>query len=364
MPRLNRVKDREALGQSSKIVWEKIPHRRGLSIGYRSSSGTWFARAFAHGKLVYANLGSAADVSYSEAVDKAEAWFKRERGTAPRGYDLMRALEDYAITKTANLAHPQAARVWGELSALGKHLSGEMLGEKVENLSTYALERWRDALPGKPATKIRLYTTLAAALSNAHRLHGVGQLRTWRSVATIEIDKEDRARAFIPTDAEVAALLSKCQPDFAALVRAAVLTGCRYGELAQLEVRDFDTERGLLALRVGKTGSRDCLLSSEAVAFFRRQAKGKLPHARLFTTASGEPWGKSMQDRRMREATRIRAFVFYSLRHYALSRQLAAGIPSVVVARNAGTSEEILRRHYHKATPANRDLFDRVPALG
>jgi hypothetical protein len=125
-------------------------------------------------------------------------------------------------------------------------------------------------------------------------------------------------------------------------------------------VDDFDPDRGVLSLRISKTDERDVLLSTAAVEFFKKQVKGKTPKARIFTTAAGEPWLKSMQHRRMRAATKIRAFVFYSLRHHALSKQLAAGIPSALVAKNAGTSEEMLRQHYHKIVPADRSIFDRV----
>ena len=363
MTRLDRVKDRQALPKNGGIVWERVRHRRGLALGYRPSSGMWFARAFAHGKLEYDKLGSEGDLSYAEALDKAVTFFKRVRGDAPRGYDVLAAIEDYANTKTANAARPGAARVWDDLRALAKHLPGKLLGRELAELTTAELERWRDALPVKPATRRRVFTVLAAALTNAQRLHGAGDLQTWRRVMPVKVPSAERARMFIPTEAEIADLLAKCEPDFALLVRAALLSACRYGEIAALKMRDFDAERGVLEVRHSKTGERDVLLSSAAVAFFAKQVKGKTPRARIFTTADGEPWRASMQHRRMRAATPIRAFVFYSLRHVALSRQLAAGIPSALVAKNAGTSEAMLRQHYHKIVPADRAIFDRVPAL-
>jgi integrase len=337
-----------------------VRHRRGLSIGYRSTSGAWSARIFARGELHYRDLGSEAELSYADALDKAEQEYRRLRGDAPIGYDVLAALEDYARTKTANLPKPETALVWDDLRVLAKHISGELLGRPLEELKTGDLERWRDSLPVKPATRRRVYNVLAAALSNAYRLHGSGDPAAWRRVKRIEIPKAKRSRLFIPNEAELASLIEKCEADFALLVKAATLTGMRYGEIAALEVRDFDPEDGVLALRVSKTGERNVLLSSAAVAFFKEHAKGKTPRARIFTTAAGEPWQASMQHRRMRAATKIRAFVFYSLRHYALSKQLAAGIPSALVAKNAGTSEEMLRQHYHKIVPADRSIFDRV----
>jgi integrase len=205
-------------------------------------------------------------------------------------------------------------------------------------------------------------TLLTATLNNAYRLHGVGDPSVWRRMKPIKIPKTTRSRLFIPTEQEVKDLIAKCEPDFVLLVRAALLTGARYGELTALEARDFDSAKGTLDVR-GKTGERTMMLSSAAVAFFSARAKGKLPRAKVFTTAEGGPWLKSMQHRRMRAATSIRPFVFYSLRHYALSRQLSAGIPSALVAKNAGTSEAMLRAHYHKFIAEDRSLFDRAPAI-
>ncbi|MCC7079476.1 MAG: site-specific integrase [Burkholderiales bacterium] len=360
--RLKSKKARAALTKSGGIEWTTI--RRGLSLGYRSTSSTWFARGFVRGKLEYKRIGEENDYrEFDQAKDAAEAWFKLARGETPLGYDVLAAIEDYARSKAANVAEAEQARVWANLRYLNKHITGELLARPVAELKTAELEHWRDALRVKPATRRRVFTILAAALTNAHRLHGAGSKDTWQRVKAVKIPKTERARLFIPTETEVAALLAKAEPDFALLVRGALYTGMRYGELAALEVRDFDPTRGTVSLRISKTGERDVLLSTAAVQFFKEQVKGKLSKARIFTTTEGEPWQPSMQHRRMRAATKVRAFVFYSLRHCALSRQLSAGIPSALVAKNAGTSEAMLRAHYHKIVPADRSLFDRVHAM-
>jgi integrase len=359
--RIDIVKTRARLPVRGQPYWR--PVRRGLAVGFRTSARTWIARAFARGKILHKRLGEEVDLSYEEALEKAEAWFRQVRGDAPLGYDVLTAIEDYARTKTENISRAEQSRVWADLRVLTKHIRGELLKREVAELNTDELERWRDSLRVKPATRRRVFTVLAAALTNAHRLHGIGDLTTWRRVKAVKVPKLERARLFIPTNAEVAALLEKSEPDFALLVRGALYTGMRYGELTALEVRDFDPARGTLSLRVSKTGERDVLLSSPAVQFFKDCVKGKLARAPIFTTADGENWRPSMQHRRMRAATKIRAFVFYSLRHCALSRQLSAGIPSALVAKNAGTSEAMLRAHYHKIVPADRSLFDRVQAL-
>jgi integrase len=361
MARLDQVKVRSRLKARAEPYWRTI--RRGQALGYRAGAATWVARIFHNGKMQYRALGAEVDLGYEAALELAEDWWRAVRGGAPRAYDVLAALEDYAWTKTENADEREAARVWRDLTTLNKHVSGEFLAREVTELTTDELERWRGALPVKPATRRRVFAILAAALSNAYRLHGVGDPSTWRRVKPVKIPKATRSRLFIPTEQEIKDLIAACEPDFAALVRADLLTGCRYGELASLEVRDFDSVKGALNLRESKTGEREMLLSSAAVAFFTEQARGKLPKARMFTSAEGGPWEKSMQHRRMRAATSVRPFVFYSLRHFALSRQLAAGIPAALVAKNAGTSEAMLRQHYHKWIAEDRSIFDRAPAI-
>jgi integrase len=362
MARIDQVTTRGRLKPRAEPYWRTI--RRGQSLGYRAGAATWVARIYHAGRNTYKALGAEVDLDYKRALEAAEEWWRVMTSGAPRGYTVLQAVEDYCRTKTEDATPRAAAAFWRELRSLAKHLSGELLGREVAELTTAELERWRGALPVKTATKRRVFAGLAAALSNAHRLYGVGDLSTWRRVRPVKIAKATRARLFIPTESEVEALLKRAAPDFAVLVRAAVHTGCRYGELAALEVGDFDPVKGTLALRVSKTGEREVLLSSAAVSFFTEQARGKLPRSRMFTTAEGTPWEKSMQHRRMRAATSTRAFVFYSLRHFALSRQLAAGIPSALVAKNAGTSEAMVRMHYHQWIHEEvRALFDRAPAI-
>jgi integrase len=354
--RLDLVKARAALKARAAVYWQPIA--RGRAIGYRAGVGTWQARCYVNGKLSYKALGDEHDVSYGDALKAATKWWDEMAAGAPRRYDVLRAIEDYAATKTANATPREQARAWRDIRYVAKHLSGEFLAREVAELKTADMEKWRDALAVKPTSRRRIYNILAAALSNANRLHGVGDVRAWRNIAPVRAAKATRSRQFIPTPEEVARLIERCDADFRQLVRAAVLIGARYGELTGMRVEDFDSAKGTVSV-TGKTGEREVLLSTAAVAFLTEQAKGKLPRALMFTS-SGAPWGPSMQSRRMRVATGTKAFVFYSLRHYCLSRQLSAGIPAAVVAKNAGTSEAMLRQHYFKFIREDRSMFDKA----
>jgi integrase len=80
----------------------------------------------------------------------------------------------------------------------------------------------------------------------------------------------DGARVRWFTKDECARLLNACPPDFRRLVRAALLTGCRYGELYRLEMGYLKLDAGTLHIREAKSGrARHIHLDEEAPAFFR-----------------------------------------------------------------------------------------------
>jgi integrase len=163
------------------------------------------------------------------------------------------------------------------------------------------------------------------------------------------------ARTLFLTEKQVKDLLENAEGGFYDLIKAAVLTGARYGELCA--ARDLDLHRGTLTLS-GKTGKRDCYLADEALAFFRLLVKDKLPDAWMFIKKGGDPWGKSHQHRPMKEAVKAAKLpaetAFYSLRHYHISKALAAGIPPQIVAENCGTSIRMMEKHYGKFMPKDR----------
>jgi integrase len=132
-------------------------------------------------------------------------------------------------------------------------------------------------------------------------------------------------------------------------VKAGVVTGARYGELTRCKVKDFDQKDGTIELS-GKTGHRVCYLSDGAVKFLQEISKDRLPEAYLLVKDDGNPWGKSHHLRLMRETVKKAKIpqecVFYSLRHYHISKALLSGMPMQVVAENTGTSVRMIEKYY------------------
>jgi len=64
---------------------------------------------------------------------------------------------------------------------------------------------------------------------------------------------------------------------------------------------------------------------------------------------------RSMRDV-VKTANLPRDTVFYSLRHYHISKALLAGIPLQVVAENCGKSVRMIEKHYGKFLSTDRQV--------
>jgi integrase len=132
----------------------------------------------------------------------------------------------------------------------------------------------------------------------------------------------------------------------------ALLTGCRFGELAALQVRDFNHDAATLHIRTSKSGkARHVVLHDEGVELFARLAAGRPGLELMLRKPDRDRWGKSNQGRPMAEAC-ARAKIeppanFHCLRHSYASHSVMAGAPLIVVARNLGhTDTRMVEKHY------------------
>ena len=83
-------------------------------------------------------------------------------------------------------------------------------------------------------------------------------------------------------------LVNACKPAFRNLVRGALLTGCRYGELTALHVADFNADAGVLTVRESKGGKpRHVVLTDEGQRLFATLTAGKLGNQPIFARADG-----------------------------------------------------------------------------
>jgi integrase len=150
-------------------------------------------------------------------------------------------------------------------------------------------------------------------------------------------------------------LVNACGNDFRALVQAALLTGCRYGELSALTAKDYNPDGGTVYIRHAKAGKeRHVFLTDEAQAFFERQIVDKARGDLIFRRLEGEvwkQWGVSNQRRRMMQACEQakidRPIRFHDLRHTYASRLATQGVPLAMIAEQLGHSDtRITERNY------------------
>src|SRR6185437_7378540 len=98
----------------------------------------------------------------------------------------------------------------------------------------------------------RVLTILKAALNHAWNAGQVATDDAWRRVKPFK--GVEKARVRYLSTAECLRLVNACEAAFRNLVRAALLTGCRYSELTRLHVADFYADAGVVTVRNSKAG--------------------------------------------------------------------------------------------------------------
>ena len=127
------------------------------------------------------------------------------------------------------------------------------------------------ALRRRKATANCILTILKAALNHAWREGKAPTDEPWRRVKPFH--NVDAPRIRYITQAECQRLVNACEGVFRKLVQAALLTGCRYGELIALRVNDFDPESGTLRIRRSKSGKPRYVYVNEEGATFLRNVR-------------------------------------------------------------------------------------------
>jgi integrase len=357
---------RSRLKPRGEPYWRRISAR--CHLGYRRNSkggGAWVGRFYDGGRYVKGVLGTADDqlpadgvevLDFSQAQEKARKWFaEQERRSAgvelhdPAPYTVARCMADYLDWYGAHRKAIKETRYTVEahiLSTWGRRL--------VSELSTPAIRRWHQKLAERPrrirsrkgvayekgetrtrdderkrkATANRILGVFKAGLNFAFREGRVASDEAWRRVRPFKGVDAPKIR-FLELD-EARRLLNACPADFRLMAEAALLTGCRYGELVELRVGDYIAASRAVHIAESKSSkARHVFLTDEGTQFFEAHTAGRMPGARLFHRADGEPWGDNHQKRRMEKACRVARIEprvsFHILRHTYASLYLMAG---------------------------------------
>lgn len=371
----------ETYNKRKKLKPRNAPYWQKLSVGkyigfYRTESGgAWRARILIDGQRYFSKLGGDIRSEYEDILNQANEWFDQTiKLSDPKNtkHTVQSVVDDYINHLEIEKSNDAAYRTRKQLE---KHLLPTLKNTELSKLTTSQLKKWRDSLvkTGDDPEAVRkskdsvnrLLSMTKAAFNMAFRDGVVGTDVEWKRVTPFK--NVGTSRTLFLTDAQVARLVKCAAGGLHDLIKGGIYTGARAGELLNVQGRDYDAANGAIELE-GKTGKRSAYLSVDANKYFAKLTRNKLPKAFIFTQDDGKPWAKMAYGREFKKVVRASKLpadtVFYSLRHYHISKALVAGIPSQIVSENCGTSIRMLEKHYAKFMAQDRrSMMDKV-ALG
>jgi len=363
----------------------------GGSLGYRKKTageGVWLARWRdpATEKRHETSLGRFAE--FDEAAEAARKWFRSlKMGVSHKKVTVAEACALYVEHNRVAKSRANAKDAEGRFKRL---VYGHPIGKKpLERLSKTDVSRWQLGLidkadgpkdAGETLRKAkdsanRNLAALKAALNYALAQELVAGSVAWEGVKAFA--GVSAGRKYFFSKQERLRLIAAAPPDFAMFLKALFLTGTRPGELAKLSVEDFDKNLGTLRIPSGKTKARICTLSTDAVAFFDEVTRGRPANATLLPMATpvvrkdfsiDDRWCKDRWKLQWRDSAKRAGIheeaVLYATRHTAISEWIIGGVSAFEAAQWAGTSVEMIERHYgHLRLETTRAKLDTVRML-
>jgi integrase len=162
-------------------------------------------------------------------------------------------------------------------------------------------------------------------------------------------------------------LVNACEPDLRKLVRAALLGGCRFGELAALSVRDVKLREERICIARSKGGKAQRVpLNEEGLAHFKVLIASKSGDDLVLSRADGRAWGKNHHVRDLKSACKAAmiqpAISFHDLRHTYASMLINAQVPLPEISKLLGHRDMRITLQHH-AEIADRVLKAAVAKL-
>ena len=394
---MNRTK-RLKLAPRAKPYWRAL--EAGLHLGYRRSkagSGAWIVRRFlGEGRYDEGRIGHADDFDAADektvfsfdgaqkvARDRARAAKRADLGIQPDAgpYTVADTIRDYFEARERR----GSKGIEADRKSAEARIVPDLGGIEVARLTTKRIRDWQsglakapklvrtkasaneratraidaddaDAVRARRSTANRVLTILKAALNHAYSEEKAASDEAWRKVKPFA--EVDTPVVRFLTTAECTRLINACDKDFRALVRGALLTGCRYGELTRMEAADFNREAGTITVRLSKAGKpRHVVLTDEGRELFETLTAGREARQLVFRRDDGGAWGSSHQARPIAEASAVAkidpAATFHILRHSYASALAMRGVPMGVIAAQLGHSDtRMTEKHYAHLAPS------------
>ncbi|TXH38608.1 MAG: site-specific integrase [Burkholderiaceae bacterium] len=230
-----------------------------------------------------------------------------------------------------------------------------MLAHLVSEISPADVARWRDARlrQVRPATLHREWATLGHVLSHAEREWSI-PLPNGNPFRQARKPKVMNAKDRRVTDEEIDAICTASQSEHLAhLIRLAVETGARRGELLALRWSEIDLKRRTARLPAGTTKNghaRVLPLSPRALAVL--EAMPRRPDGKLFDLRPDsvtQSFARAVAHaKRGQDAGFLEGVTFHCLRHEALSRLAEQGWQATEIASVSGHKTlQLVQRYVH-----------------
>jgi integrase len=391
--------------KAGRRYWRAI--HEGLALCYRrggKGSGTWSARLkLSDGRYALRTLGVADDhatangadvLTFAQAQKRALslqdqakrdegivtrpatvadaaahylAWFREHRKSVKETEHTVRvhilpALGDRRVT---DVKAPELRKWLDDIAAQPARIRSSRIG-KPQRFK--AAPKTADEKRARRSSANRILSVAKAILNKAFHDGLVSDNVEWRKV--LPFKNADEARIRFLTDAEAVRLVNACPADLRALVRAALLTGARYGELVGLKAQDVDLRAGQIYLAPAKSGrSHHVPLNPEGAVLFRELVTGKTGNALLFDRTNGAAWGKNHHVRPLLDACKAAkitpAVAFHELRHTYASHLAQAGVDLLTISKLLGHSDtRITSKHYaHLADKTLAAAVTKLPSF-
>ena len=226
------------------------------------------------------------------------------------------------------------------------------------DFSQYRDTRLRDGVSG---------STVNRELNMLSRLFDVA-IRDWQWMDTtnpvkgITRPKNSKHRDRRPTNEELNLLQDECirsrNEAVWAVIRFAINTGMRQGEILKLDVSDIDFSTRIAHLADTKNGeARDVPLNLEATDIAKSYSEGRKNGLLFSNWTTGDGFRSTFQ--RIRKRVKIEDLRFHDFRHEAASRLFERGLNQFQVAAITGhKSLQSLQRYTHLRANALLPLLD------
>jgi len=401
--RLQSAKDRAKLPPSTLTYWQGLSGGRGgLSLGFRvgPESRTWYVRLRKFGKIATKSLGAEAELTYAQAVAKAEAfltetlkaWSADERPGLPLVRNVVEAYIAMMDKRPGGVGRVTHSR-------MHRHVLSHSIADKtLDQVTPRLVTAWAKGLPEDLSreTVKRIGNDLMAALQRADRADRGHLPNGWCDTLREAFrdvrnewpeDVEPVERAFLTEEQVRAAAQHAMATDAGLLVAMLTQTGLRFSQVTRMTVADLigGGKVRVPVSRKGKSGTvkdRAFVTRTIPVLLYAALVNASVGLTRtdlLFAvTEDGirREWTHNEYQpvwRQCAEAAGAGGVPATALRDSSIIRMLEKNLPATLVARLHDTSVAIIDRHYgqhiadvlvHAEEAAMVDLFGGLKLVG